>query len=339
MFWKTQPVGTKIELRREDAPTPLPDEHFEWGTCTVVALRNLLAAHYLSDGVSRLDYTVDLLTRELCDDDHFNVALRHKGKLVGFIGATPRSLNVRGESVRVVHVNFLCLARKYRSKAFAPLLIREITRRAVARGIQQAVYTAAAELPGVVARGMHWHRIINPQKLVERGFYTTDQPKNRYHDVRGSSSMRPMEEKDVSRVVAMLRENDRRFDVYMDDIDEEYVRAKVMSTHAFVTEEGDSEPGFACLYELNNVAPDGKNTIRQLFARHVVGRKTLGSLDVFAQNLGYDIVTVCDFGFDNETLRKNRFLLGTQSLVHLYLYNLETPDPALAREKISLVII
>lgn len=335
-FWKTQPVGTKVDLRREDVPTPLA-EGFEWGTCSLSSLRNLLAAHYLSDEQSRLDYTVDLLRRELHADDYFNVALKHKDKLVGFIGATPRTLNIRGESVRVVLVNFLCLNKKYRSKAFAPLLIREITRRAVARGIQQAVYTASAELPGVLERAMYWHRIINPQKLIERGFYSTDRPKNKYHEIRGSSTLRPMEEKDIARVLAMLRKHESQFELYMEDLDEEYVRTKIMPTHAFVSEEGDDD-AFASLYELNNVGADG-NTIKQCIVRHVVGEKTLGSLDVFAKNLGYDLLTILDFGHDKDTLRKCRFLLGTQSLVHLYLYNLEAPEPELARERISLVII
>lgn len=336
-FWKTQPVGTRVELRREDAPTPLPDG-YEWGTCSVDALRNLLV-NYISDEKSHLDYRVDLLKRELHPDEHFNVALRHKGKLVGFIGAEPRVMRLRDESVRVVVINFLCLSQKHRSKALAPLLIREITRRAVARGIQQAVYTAAADLPGAVCSGMYWHRLLNPKKLTECGFYSTDRPKSRYHDIRGSSRarMRPAKDSDVSRIARMLRDHESTRELYMEDIDEEYVRSKIMPTHAFVSEEGD-EDAFACLFELNNVGNDGR-TIKQCIVRHVVGPSTLESLDVIAANLGYDLLTILDLGHDHEYLKSCRFLIGPQSLIHLYLYNLDTPDPALSRKNVSVVII
>ncbi len=51
----------------------------------------------------------------------------------------------------MVEINFLCVHKKLRSKRLAPVLIKEITRRANLAGIFQAIYTSGTLLPKPVS--------------------------------------------------------------------------------------------------------------------------------------------------------------------------------------------
>ncbi|OMJ13498.1 Glycylpeptide N-tetradecanoyltransferase 2, partial [Smittium culicis] len=47
----------------------------------------------------------------------------------------------------MAEINFLCINKKIRKQRFAPILIKEITRRINLSGIFQAVYTAGIQIP------------------------------------------------------------------------------------------------------------------------------------------------------------------------------------------------
>ena len=51
----------------------------------------------------------------------------------------------------VGETNLLCVHKKLRSQRMAPVLIKEILRRAFVQGIFQGVHTAGVFLPGVVS--------------------------------------------------------------------------------------------------------------------------------------------------------------------------------------------
>ncbi|KPP56983.1 hypothetical protein Z043_125349, partial [Scleropages formosus] len=85
----------------------------------------------------------------------------------------PRALRPPGwlpQQKKMAEVKLLCVHKKLRKKRLAPVLIREITRRAHLEGVFQGVYAAGVVLPKPVATCRFWHRYLNPRKLIEVKF-------------------------------------------------------------------------------------------------------------------------------------------------------------------------
>jgi len=197
-FWPTQPVlhGLlgKIEDNQAIEPNKKPEEipqtpyelknkDFEWVDTdvdneeTIKEIYTLLNENYVEDDdhMFRFDYSIPFLRWALKPPGwkkewHLGVRYKTTGKLVGFITAIPATVSIYHKHVKVVEINFLCVHKKLRSKKLAPLLIREITRRAHVNGIFQAVYTAGIVLPTPVASCRYYHRSLNPKKLIDVGF-------------------------------------------------------------------------------------------------------------------------------------------------------------------------
>ena len=59
--------------------------------------------------------------------------IRKGDEMIGMITGVPRGIVVKDKTHQMIEVNFLCVSREYRSKRLAPILIKEITRRAYLR--------------------------------------------------------------------------------------------------------------------------------------------------------------------------------------------------------------
>ncbi|KAK4532483.1 hypothetical protein CCYA_CCYA12G3340 [Cyanidiococcus yangmingshanensis] len=199
-FWSSQPVPDYDETRVEaDGPiderprndpdsvptTPYPLlAGFAWHELDVDSpteldeLYELLRFNYVEDDDAqfRFDYSRDFLRWALKPPGwrrmwHVGVRVTTSNKLVAFIAAVPVTMQVRDvQALATVEVNFLCIHKKLRHKRLAPVLIREITRRAHRQGIYQAVYTAGTLLPRPLVKCRYWHRSLDARKLIECGF-------------------------------------------------------------------------------------------------------------------------------------------------------------------------
>lgn len=326
-FWNTQPVNCTVKLEETEDATPLPPG-YAWGETTPDRLRNFLQNHYLVDDESYLEYTVPTLRWALEEDPWWNVALyAEKNKLVGFIAASPRGFHAEGEDVDAVVINFLCVDRKHRDKRLAPLLIKEITRRAVLRGIEQAIYTAAATLPHPVCSATYWHRLLNVPRLIAAGFTQTNDPLNKWFDVDGSSHLVRMEAEDVPAVQALLERDARAHALALLPRAEEWV-----GRDAFV----DTKRGiFVALAEVGWVPKkDPSLRLRQAYVHHAVGEDSLRHAVVLAKRLGYDVLNALDLG--GRDLEGHKFVEGN-GRVHTYVYNWKI-DP-IPRERVSLISV
>jgi len=311
-FWDTQPVGKDaVTLDAGDAPIELP-EGFEWSTCQTHELRNLLSAHYLSDEVSSMDYSKNIIEWVLHADPYWNIALRKGGKLVGFIAARPSVMRVEGCRRDVVEITFLCVSRRLRDKRLAPLLIREVTRRAVLRGIHQAIYTAEHELPHPVASTYYWHRLLNVPNLIKSGFYETDRPNARVFDVRGTSVLHRATQDDAADILNILRAEANSLRLCR-DVDEDYVQHLLRLPHVFT-----GEGKVVCLYEVGHRQRGVTN--RQAYVLHAVGQGALQDAIILAKNAGFDVLNCLDAPFTEKELRERRFIRAEGAL-HYYLYN------------------
>lgn len=197
-FWDTQPMaqGEKAELPEGRPIVPNKSEEeiraepynmpngFEWSTLDIQdedqleELYVLLANNYVEDDGAyfRFDYSKEFLQWALSppgysSDFLLGVRASASRKLVAFISAIPANIRVQSTSkLEVVEINFLCVHKRLRAKRLAPVLIKEITRRANQMGVFQAVYTAGVVLPVPVSSARYYHRSLNPKKLVNVGF-------------------------------------------------------------------------------------------------------------------------------------------------------------------------
>src|SRR6056300_194516 len=320
-FWHTQPApgrGEVVPLEATDEPVTLPDG-LSWSTCTHNELTNFMEHHYLQDAEMNLIYGKDTLSWLLEGTPEWGqISLRDaKNKLVGYITAAPSVAVCRGKDVRVVVINLLCVHKKSRSRGLAPLLIREATRRAVSRGISQALYTAVAKLPGAVTGATYWHRILNVESARVCGFFTSARPVRNALDVRGRSFMREMREEDVAHVQRMLYVHGTQFALSLSPT-EAYARSLLPRrgvVHSFISEEGDRFVSFYRIlyrYKLSGLH------LEMAYLMHAIGEGAVRDAAILAKNAGYDVLNSLNIG--SRDLDANKFVPGISD-IRYYMYN------------------
>lgn len=247
-FWQTQPVTRFDEQSQvaEDGPIKIIDptkvskepdtllDGFEWTTLDLTdekelrELWDLLTYHYVEDddAMFRFRYSESFLHWALMSPGwqkqwHVGVRASKSRKLVASITGVPTELNVRGQQLKVIEINFLCIHKKLRSKRLTPVLIKEITRRCYLSGIYQAIYTAGIVLPTPVSSCRFYHRPLDWLKLYEVGFSPLPHgstkarqiTKNRLPSSTSTPGLRPMEVKDVDAVHHLLKRYLERFNL------------------------------------------------------------------------------------------------------------------------------
>ncbi|KAK4693083.1 glycylpeptide N-tetradecanoyltransferase, partial [Phenoliferia sp. Uapishka_3] len=122
---------------------------------------------------------------------------------------------------RCTEINFLCVHKKLRHRRFAPLLIKEVTRRTHLHGIFQAIYTVGSLLPSPVSRCQYFHRSLNPKKLVELGFSSLPRSMTmarmirtfKLPEVTALKGLREVERRDLKQCGRLLRAYLARMDL------------------------------------------------------------------------------------------------------------------------------
>jgi glycylpeptide N-tetradecanoyltransferase len=153
---------------------------------------------------------------------YIGVRATQSRKLVASICGVPNKINVRGQSLLVAEINFLCIHKKLRSKRLAPLLIKEVTRRCCLDGVYQAIYTAKDVLSTPIGTCQSYHRPLNWVKLYEAGFIshtyipskTREAAKYRLPDKTSTPRLRAMQTGDIDAVWCLLGKYLRRFHLY-----------------------------------------------------------------------------------------------------------------------------
>lgn len=320
-YWDTQPVprdGTapgEIEKRGAPSkkPTALP-EGFAWSQCSVKEAHAFLRDHYVGNETFRLAYTPDTL-KWIVDE---SAAIRKGGELVGYVSSAPIHVRIgEATTVHMVEINLLCVHASHRAQGLAPLLITEMKRRANRKGIWQAVYTARTLIPTPILKSEYWHRLLDVKRLVKIGFHRTNRSRDAFMEVRGPCARRwrRMTQDDVPKVVRILRAYLEKFTI-APVVDEDYVRRRVLPTHAYVDDTCDD---FISFYDVPYERVDGADTVMQAYRLYVVG-DVYNDAFILAKNLGYDVFNTLDVGVDTAHLDKMKCLKGN-GYVHYYLFN------------------
>lgn len=370
-FWSTQPVpqmkgederlglgehGHPIEQKTIDdvpkRPYALIDA-FEWSQVDVTDDTQLEEAYRLlnenyvedSDSSFRFDYSRDFLRWALLPPGwqpswHVGVRVKSSKKLVAFITAIPAKLQVHGDTMPIVEINFLCVHKKLRSKRLAPVLIREITRLVNLTGIWQAAYTAGAVLPRPLTTSRYYHRSLNPKKLIEVGF-SRMQPRmtmNRtikLYAVKTETStpgIRVMREDDIPAVQVLLEEYLKQFDMYAVMNQEElkhWILPREGVIYSYVVEDPETKDitDFFSFYSLPSsiIKHPTYKTLNAAYSYCTVATKVpivdlLRDALVLARHNDFDVFNALDLGRNSEFFKELKFHSGDGRL-NYYLYN------------------
>ncbi|KAG6536963.1 glycylpeptide N-tetradecanoyltransferase 1-like [Zingiber officinale] len=385
-FWDTQPVrqfkdglGPSLVEGPIEQPTPVDAVKqepynlpalYEWTTCdmdddrTCSEVCNLLRDNYVVNEAStfRLSFSKEFLRWALCPPGYFkswHIGVRVKAtqKLVSFITGVPSRIRVRREVVRMAEVNLLCVHKKLRSKRLAPVMIKELTRRAHLENVWQAAYTGGLLLPTPIATCRYWHRSLNPKKLVDVRFYRLG-PRmtmsravklHRLPEAIVTLGFRKMELADVPAITKLLRGFLSQFFIAA-DLDEKDVEHWLLPVENVVDSYVVQNPGtneltdFCSFYTLSSSILNNQNhsVLKAAYSLYNVSTKTplhqlVNDALIVAKKEDHDVFNALDIMHNHAFLDKLKFGPGDWRR-HYYLYNYRIPF-ALRSPALGLVLL
>lgn len=369
-FWDTQPmpklstlVSKNLEMEQGplDPPKTVDDvrqepyrlhSSLEWVSVDVMdeewmeQLYKLLTENYVEDddALFRFDYSPEFLRWALTPEGyrqefHVGVAVKGTKRLVGFISGIPARVNVYGQSIEMVEINFLCVYKKYRQNRLAPVLIKEVTRRVNLTNVWQAVYTAGVVIPTPIGQARYWHRSLDPIKLVEIGF-TRFGPK--LNNARAKKlyklpeepqipGFRAMRESDVESVHQLLMDYLSRFSLYVEfsisEIAHFFLERHNVVYSYVVEDESGQITDFCSFYSLpssclRSTKHEKLNAAYSYY--NVPGAHTIMELFkdmlIVAKSKGFDVFNALDIMENSTVFNELKFGIGDGNLQY-YLYN------------------
>lgn len=370
-FWNTQPVpqnvdecnnvdvgGRAIDIEKDpvndirQTPYNLPSG-YEWSELDVEneeeldLMYCLLRDHYVEDddNMFRFNYSKSFLKWALQPPGykkewHVGVRVTTTKRLVGLITAIPVNVRVYHREIKMVEINFLCVFNQLRSKRLAPVLIKEITRRANVNNIFQAVYTAGVTLPTPIASCRYYHRSLKPKKLIDVRFshlkprMTMARTIKLYRlpDTTGCPGIRPLELRDVPSARNLLMRYLEKFDLYMEFDDEEFAhwflpRDDVIYSYVIEDPESHEITDLVSFYSLPSTVIGNKQhpTLKAAYSFYNVASKAdlkelMKDSLIFAKNNDFDVFNCLDIHDNNQFLNDLKFGVGDGYLQY-YLYN------------------
>ncbi|XP_039991510.1 glycylpeptide N-tetradecanoyltransferase 1-like isoform X2 [Xiphias gladius] len=376
-FWDTQPVPRldgnitthgpiaegEVSVRKE--PYSLP-QGFSWDTldlsspAVLTELCTLLNENYMEedDNTIRFNFSPEYLQWALQPPNwlaqwHCGVRVDTNKKLVGFIAAVPADVRVYETQTRMVQVKFLCVHKKLRLKRMTPVLIRELTRRVNQQGFHQAVYTAGIVLPTPLSSCRYWHRLLNPQKLMDVNYPGLRQNMNlqrarkfnRLPEVTKTKGLRPMTKKDVAGIHSLLQTNSSKFHLSpvlsLQEVEHWLLpRENVIDTYVVEGDDG-TLTDVVSFYGvsskvLNHAVHTGLRAAQLLCIASTATdlADLMEDILVLAKSKRFDIFSALDVMDNKDFLEKLKFSIGDECL-HYYLYNWMCPN--MSPDKVGLV--
>lgn len=137
------------------------------------AVANFLKLHYSEDAIAKFkfDYTADFLKWSIGKDGFFISIVRKSNNAICGVGAcTFNNVTVFDSVNNFASVNYLCAHPVYRKKKIAFVLIDELVRRSVQRGVCQGCFTTDRCVPTPITTIRCYHRPLNYLKLNKHDF-------------------------------------------------------------------------------------------------------------------------------------------------------------------------
>jgi glycylpeptide N-tetradecanoyltransferase len=309
----------------------------------------------------RFDYSIEFLQWALTTPGFhkewfFGVRGGKKNKLFGFISGIPVNTKVRGKTVIMAEINFLCVHKSLRTKRLATVLIKEVTRRVNLHDIWQAIYTAGVLIPLPISKTTYWHRSLNPKKLVEVGFSSlpANTPMARYVKLlklpteTSIKGLREMQKGDVKVVHELLNAYLSKFEVHLHFTEDEVAhfllpRAGVIDSYVVENPQTKEIKDFLSFYHLPSsiLKHEVHKTLRVAYCYYNVANtlpmeELIRNALIIAKQKDFDVFNALDI-MENETLLKElKFGIGDGNL-HYYFYNWRVPE--LKPNQIGIVLV
>ena len=359
------PISTPTDIRT--TPYHMP-AGFEWGLVDVhdteqlQDLYKLLSNNYVEDddALFRFDYSPEFLLWALTPPEYskeylIGVKSAKTKKLVAFISGIPTKIKAHDkDDIPVVEINFLCVHKKLRSKRLAPVLIKEMTRRANVDGIFQAVYTAGTLLPGSVASARYYHRSLNPKKLLNVGFSRLP-PNGRMTVARMCKiyalpeqtqlALVPMTPQHVPGVHQLLKDYLPQFKLHVNFTQEEVAhwllpRAKVIESYVVVNADG-KVTDLASFYHLPSTILQHNDNLHAAYSFYNIATSAplsvlMKDALILAKNAGSDVFNALDLMQNETVLEELKFGIGDGTL-NYYIYNWSCPE--MIANQVGLVLL
>jgi len=309
-------VTTNSENIRQE-PYNMP-KGFEWSEIDVKnpeeldEVHNLLQINYVGDSNFKIFYSKEFLTWAYTSPGHkkeYHLGVRSSKtkKLIGLITGFETKIRIYEKVVPALEINYLCVHKKLRDKRLAPVLIKEIRRRAYVNGIYQAAYTTIADLPGAIGRAKYYHRKLDMKVMYDMGW--TDRKmtlaratkKFRLPAETKTPGLRPMTSKDVPSAHKLLMNYLKKFDLTFQYSEEEFAhfflpREKVIYCYVAVSEKSGEVTDLCSFYLLPSKGINQK-------------------IDILEQAYSwYNVATSVDYG----TLMKDALILANNLNMHTY---------------------
>jgi glycylpeptide N-tetradecanoyltransferase len=402
-FWSTQPVPQFVdgggrrareEEEEEDADGPIDDSSktvadvpkegyglppgYEWDEVDVETQEGrdevftLLANNYVEDDdeMFRFAYAPEFVSWALQPPGyekswHVGIRISCTKTLVALITGIPAEVSANGKRLKVAEINFLCVHKKLRRKNFAPVLIREVTRRINLKDVWQAVYTAGVVLPKPCAKARYWHRSINVKKLVDIRFTQLGRGMSMAETIEHYAmpkkirvqGLRKMEAKDVPTVTRLLNSYFSKFKLAPVKTEEDVrhwlvPRDEVVYSYVKIDERTNEATDFCSFYNLSSTVIQAssngsnakKNNVLLKAAYCYYNVATSENIEdlvqdalILARDNGFDVFNALNVSENNQFLETLKFGIGDGDL-HYYLYNWKLKE-TLAPKDVALVLL
>lgn len=361
-FWNTQPIDISknslenkvIEELNIDNVQKEPYkllEGFEWTELDInndlelTSIYNFLISYYVDEpnAIKRYHYSKEFLSWFLKPFGYCKellIGVKYKGKLLATIFGIPINLKIYDKIVKSVEINFLCVHHSLRNKRLAPVLIKEITRRANLLGIYTAIYTTEIDLPNSIMRGTYYHRPLNIPKLIDLNFIK--KPDN--ISLNGFSklfktidtlqlNLRKIKETDFEQCCKLLNEYHMKFKISVQFEQEEFnthFKFRENIIESYVIEKDGKITDFVSYFFIPSKITEGKHTemkrayIYYYFNTENELSKIIENTLLIMKEKQIDVVNCINQYNNNTFIDKLKFKEGTGGL-NFYLFNWMCP--------------
>lgn len=344
-FWSTQPTegSSEGEIKK---PSEIPTEPYtlsgdnkfvDLSIDDLDEIYSFLAENYVEDQSEnfRLCYSKNFLLWQInCpgSEPSFILGIRNKEKtLVGFVFARKHKLSINAENVDVVNINYLCLVKDLRGKYFAPIIIKEITRRANLKGINQAVFTGNANLPNSFTSAGYYHRPLNIDKLVDLDFCDSNLKKRDlfpflYENILMRENTTIATEKDLCEAYKLYIKKAKNHRVYEVQSLDEFIYNQISRddvVYSLVHKINGIVVSYASFFIIDTFVVNKNNYIKTAYLYYHAGEdrvEMMNDIVVCARGIDCDMFNLVDIA-DNDMVIPRLFFARGDTDLHYYLYN------------------
>ncbi|ELA42710.1 uncharacterized protein VICG_00025 [Vittaforma corneae ATCC 50505] len=343
-FWNTQPVDRGApegiidnSKRAKNIPVFLPTG-FSWSKiCDISKIVAFLEEFYVEDITSsyRLSYPPEFFEFLFASPSHreeYSLGLFFENRLIGYVLAREHLMSLRAQSYRIVSVNFLCLAKEYRNKNFAPLMIKEITRIANINGIFQAIFTAEKDYGFSILKASYFHYPMNKEVLLKTGIVDSPDEVRDIPQCRDDTKLAT----EYSEIKNIYNKMSQKFTIFEKFDDESFVQVFRGEKNVLQTVYNEKAGEFASFYIVYTKCLSSNILLKRAYLYYWYGSIEIITDSVsIAHSLGADMFDVLDIANNHQLIKKLKLAEGTGSLKY-HVFNIK--EEPIQNEKLNFIL-